>query len=520
MHIHAYEKRISICTPPNPAPPPGIESSPAQAKTRPGPAVRAKCCGANEEKKAYYPEPEPKTPRREPQPRAQATLGQPRKQGARKAKERKIRTKKITQRNAPPHCSAYTAIRTPTPTHILPLCGTCHAARGADNMYVWDTSKAKAGRKATRNPRTDGQQNRCEKRSNATQQTKPKPATKSGRNHEDEGETKTKPNHSPRPRPRPRPRVPGRIAPNNETQARKQGKKEEGDETHLPAILLTLQFGLRSLKLCFPLVAVALLRTPNTRRRRKKKKKKGGGRKEGSKNKYESTKAIHKHDMCPDDLAALHRTACRAADQDGDKAPYDYDAGSQVIPRVPAVFSLSHSLPTPAPPTLAALVLHGLGAGLSPVGAANVVPDELVPLVEVEAGGDRSELELVVRTLDAAVDAAVDADVERGEVERHAKDPVERDVDSVDLEVDREVERVEVDAEGDVDRRAIPDCLAPAPAYEGEGRQSPRKRYNAGTRADAGARGRLGGGWRRHSLSGCHVVFSLSQSRAPRNPNV
>ncbi|KAJ6472087.1 hypothetical protein C8R45DRAFT_1013950 [Mycena sanguinolenta] len=58
-------------------------------------------------------------------------------------------------------------------------------------------------------------------------------------------------------------------------------------------------------------------------------------------------------------------------------------------------------------------------------------------------------------------------DAERGDVDSldapaDANDPVERDVDSVDLEVDR----VDVDAEGDVDNRAIPDCLAPE--YEGE----------------------------------------------------
>ncbi|KAJ6451072.1 hypothetical protein C8R45DRAFT_1113792 [Mycena sanguinolenta] len=101
-----------------------------------------------------------------------------------------------------------------------------------------------------------------------------------------------------------------------------------------------------------------------------------------------------------------------------------------------STLSLSRSVPTPAPPTLAALVFRGLCAGLSPIGAANVVPDGLVPLVD--AGGDRGDV-LVVRALDAAVDA------DSGEVERRAileavpapadtKDPVERDVDSLDLE--------------------------------------------------------------------------------------
>ncbi|KAJ6472094.1 hypothetical protein C8R45DRAFT_936752 [Mycena sanguinolenta] len=49
--------------------------------------------------------------------------------------------------------------------------------------------------------------------------------------------------------------------------------------------------------------------------------------------------------------------------------------------------------------TLAALVFRGLGAGLSPVAAANVVSDGLVlvPLVDADAGGDRGELVLVVR---------------------------------------------------------------------------------------------------------------------------
>ncbi|KAJ6451035.1 hypothetical protein C8R45DRAFT_946441 [Mycena sanguinolenta] len=47
-------------------------------------------------------------------------------------------------------------------------------------------------------------------------------------------------------------------------------------------------------------------------------------------------------------------------------------------------------------------------------------------------------------------------------------EPMSRDLPHIMRTLTVKSERVEVDAEGDVDRRAIPDCLAPAPAYEGE----------------------------------------------------
>ncbi|KAJ6451034.1 hypothetical protein C8R45DRAFT_946440 [Mycena sanguinolenta] len=478
MYIHAYEKRMSICAPPNSAPPPGIESSLAQAKTRPGPAVRGKFCGANEERKVYHPEPKLKTPRREPQPRAQATLGQPRKRGARKTKKRKKDSNgkdNATQRTSLLLC--HTAILTPTPTRFLLCRGTCHAARwasvyvrGRDNMYVWNASKAKAGEKATRNARTDGRQNRCERQRNAANKNKNRKCVwipfqeqnatlqasphmivnPSGTRFKCENPRKQTQNPKPQTNAN-QGKTPSRTTAQLQAYAQDPG---EGNEATQERKDKTRHAPPRYSAYTAVWTPDLVLRTDRTLRRRaaaniehtkekKENEEEGGGREEGY------------------DLAAPHRTAYRAADQAGDEAPYDYKKGNQVIvrngakqtygtePRVPAAFSLSVSLPTPAPPTLdalvalAALALRGLGAGLSPVGAANVVPDGLVPLVEVEAGGDRSELELVVR----ALDAAVDADVERGEVERRAmldapadtKDPAECDVDSVDLEVDREV---------------------------------------------------------------------------------